>query len=275
MTLARLGSKPSTGRLCMLSKRAMTKFLPKLASTLAMLVTAGCSGVNSSDRFDWKATESAPKNFPIEIISGTFFYHGQSGGSGLYIPSGGIIHKKGWGEMVSSHIVGPDLKPLPDKLHIKYFSYLEDQFYEGNFDLPYEKIVFLFREGSKDKDNPEYNRIMVGVAPGGSVAVWLTGRVKTTEVFFGRADLAEGQLMAFGAPILDREAEVKAVLEDRKSTRLNSSHVAISYAVFCLKKKNINTTRRTAGNKHWENFTKVTPSTRVRPWRAIPIMIAK
>src|SRR5690625_4103244 len=28
------------------------------------------------------------------------------------------------------------------------------------------------------------------------------------------------------------------VLEDRKSTRLNSSHVAISYAVFCLKKKN-------------------------------------
>src|SRR6266508_1840522 len=27
-------------------------------------------------------------------------------------------------------------------------------------------------------------------------------------------------------------------LSDRKSTRLNSSHVAISYAVFCLKKKN-------------------------------------
>src|SRR5699024_11923455 len=27
---------------------------------------------------------------------------------------------------------------------------------------------------------------------------------------------------------------------DRKSTRLNSSHVSISYAVFCLKKKNYN-----------------------------------
>src|SRR5690625_6738926 len=27
------------------------------------------------------------------------------------------------------------------------------------------------------------------------------------------------------------------ILGDRKSTRLNSSHVAISYAVFCLKKK--------------------------------------
>src|SRR5690625_6455386 len=29
-----------------------------------------------------------------------------------------------------------------------------------------------------------------------------------------------------------------AIILDRKSTRLNSSHVATSYAVFCLKKKN-------------------------------------
>src|SRR5690625_7042120 len=31
---------------------------------------------------------------------------------------------------------------------------------------------------------------------------------------------------------------------DRKSTRLNSSHVATSYAVFCLKKKNIYSRQR-------------------------------
>src|SRR2546426_4231965 len=31
---------------------------------------------------------------------------------------------------------------------------------------------------------------------------------------------------------------------DRKSTRLNSSHLVISYAVFCLKKKKINDNRR-------------------------------
>src|SRR5690606_40971958 len=33
------------------------------------------------------------------------------------------------------------------------------------------------------------------------------------------------------------KATPKAAAEDRKSTRLNSSHVKISYAVFCLKKK--------------------------------------
>src|SRR5439155_14666182 len=32
-------------------------------------------------------------------------------------------------------------------------------------------------------------------------------------------------------------AEIGTGQQDRKSTRLNSSHVAISYAVFCLKKK--------------------------------------
>src|SRR5699024_12640251 len=42
---------------------------------------------------------------------------------------------------------------------------------------------------------------------------------------------------------IDIDAELKRLNKeldrlDRKSTRLNSSHVSISYAVFCLKKKN-------------------------------------
>src|SRR5690625_6718108 len=36
---------------------------------------------------------------------------------------------------------------------------------------------------------------------------------------------------------VDRSGQRHLVRGDRKSTRLNSSHVAISYAVFCLKKK--------------------------------------
>src|SRR5690554_7565914 len=37
--------------------------------------------------------------------------------------------------------------------------------------------------------------------------------------------------------VFEDEREAKAIAVDRKSTRLNSSHVRISYAVFCLKKK--------------------------------------
>src|SRR5690625_6858799 len=37
--------------------------------------------------------------------------------------------------------------------------------------------------------------------------------------------------------LLRKLQKVRKKMRDRKSTRLNSSHVAISYAVFCLKKK--------------------------------------
>src|SRR2546422_1664863 len=43
----------------------------------------------------------------------------------------------------------------------------------------------------------------------------------------------------FTVPVANTRPDVN--LEDRKSTRLNSSHGYISYAVFCLKKKNIAT----------------------------------
>src|SRR3712207_7148184 len=43
----------------------------------------------------------------------------------------------------------------------------------------------------------------------------------------------------------DSHRLVRTEDEDRKSTRLNSSHANISYAVFCLKKKIINTLIRT------------------------------
>src|SRR2546430_4531971 len=43
-----------------------------------------------------------------------------------------------------------------------------------------------------------------------------------------------GHLDQVGA---DQPAQIKSRHQDRKSTRLNSSHSQISYAVFCLKKK--------------------------------------
>src|SRR2546427_4452299 len=47
----------------------------------------------------------------------------------------------------------------------------------------------------------------------------------------------------------DREDEVvERAVQDRKSTRLNSSHSQISYAVFCLKKKKKNSQRAEVNN---------------------------
>src|SRR5699024_11784589 len=56
-----------------------------------------------------------------------------------------------------------------------------------------------------------------------------------------RAHDGAGSFPAGGNQLLKRLSEFPAqrivgVVVDRKSTRLNSSHVSISYAVFCLKK---------------------------------------
>src|SRR5699024_11964126 len=46
------------------------------------------------------------------------------------------------------------------------------------------------------------------------------------------------------APLLDLDREVARGPRDRKSTRLNSSHVSRSYAVYCLQKKRTPTSHR-------------------------------
>ncbi len=94
----------------------MFKQVYRLAITAVMSVLTGCSHTMSKNNttFDWLATESAPKHYPMEIITGTFIYKDEKE-RGLYIPSGGTL-RKGWGESISSHVTGPKFKPLPERL---------------------------------------------------------------------------------------------------------------------------------------------------------------
>src|SRR2546426_11528060 len=61
-----------------------------------------------------------------------------------------------------------------------------------------------------------------------------TGRVRCSPL----RDVAGARREVLTNTVIDRQRL------DRKSTRLNSSHLVISYAVFCLKKKKRNTIRR-------------------------------
>src|SRR5258707_5239873 len=72
---------------------------------------------------------------------------------------------------------------------------------------------------------------------------------RTTRVRYGRAyslwDRLPGEPVAFGNTLRGSRREIEGsrrrIGGDRKSTRLNSSHANISYAVFCLKKKSTHT----------------------------------
>src|SRR2546422_4889317 len=57
---------------------------------------------------------------------------------------------------------------------------------------------------------------------------------------FTRDELVEEARQATAVTVLPKPLDMDWVLTDRKSTRLNSSHGYISYAVFCLKKKKNN-----------------------------------
>src|SRR5690625_249770 len=81
---------------------------------------------------------------------------------------------------------------------------------------------------------------IIGILIGTTMVAALIG-IGTATVF----DLSSDQI-EMGQEETERGTELESTLSevdeqstpDRKSTRLNSSHVAISYAVFCLKKKN-------------------------------------
>src|SRR5438067_8108616 len=84
-----------------------------------------------------------------------------------------------------------------------------------------------------------------------------------------RSNVATGELevtsiLAGGDPFSPKEQATPGVLSavsdlalDRKSTRLNSSHVSISYAVFCLKKKNKKKNSASAYSTNQSRYTEV------------------
>ena len=184
----------------------------------------GCANMfnfgKNKTRFDWVAQASAPKGYIMRIIDGTFYYHDEAGG--LYIPEGASVgNKDPWGDASHSHNVGEQYKALPDRLDIRFFSFTENKLYRGSFDLPYDKILALFKEGAKGsrygKDHPGYNSITAGIAPGGAVAVWVKGVSGTREVFFGQAEEYEDDLHATAGYLLvgkDRDDYVSRYIND-------------------------------------------------------------
>lgn len=165
----------------------MTANCSKLIIYLSILLTlSGCE--DTMAEYEWIASEASPLNYPMQVVNGTFTYPG--GDSGLYIPDSKLLYY-GWGKPVSTHVVGPEKKPLPDRLAITFYSFTEDQFYQGEFELPHDLIVERFSEGytsaSENASQSSFRKIVAGITPGGHVAVWLVGSGKQEEIFFGKA----------------------------------------------------------------------------------------
>lgn len=163
----------------------MAKNKVLILAFICLVVSSNTYG-KKMNKYEWLASECAPDGFTMQIVSGVFLLKDSSTAP---IPSRKSINN-GWGKGRSIDLIGPKIKSLPHAMKITYFSYTEDKFYSGEFDLPYEKILTLFQAGydsPRDGEKLTYDEITAGVAPGGEVSVWLIGIDRRTEVFFGRA----------------------------------------------------------------------------------------
>ncbi len=169
------------------------------------------------EKYEWFPTPCAPQNYPAEILRGNFIL---PDGDSIYIPDGALINN-GWGEIGTTHLVGEDVKPLPDKLEIIWFSYTEDKFYSGLFELPLDTISRLFKNGflkPYTNEKSTYRKIMVGVAPEGFVSIWLEGEGVVTEVCNYQAEETNIEWKAFfDNPEMTRAQFVQANLEESLS----------------------------------------------------------
>jgi len=166
-----------------------------------------------TDKYEWLPTECADYNYPMQIIDGKFI---SKNTSYIYIPDKKII-SNGWGNIGSIHIIGDNLKPIPDKLVISWFSFAEDKFYSGTFDLPYEKIKFLFEKGYTDPVDGKkttYNMIMVGLAPEGEISVWLSGAIVTEISNFQAKETNIEWEQLIANPNISRKDYITAILTD-------------------------------------------------------------
>src|SRR5437667_5876433 len=94
-----------------------------------------------------------------------------------------------------------------------------------------KKLIDLVQESGIAELEITEGEEKVKIVKGGAVSI---APASVATVGLGTPPAAAEARPAPAAPAAPPAAEPEA---DRKSTRLNSSHITISYAVFCLKKK--------------------------------------
>ncbi|MDN3693009.1 DUF2931 family protein [Chryseobacterium tructae] len=126
-----------------------------------------------NNRYEWLTLTTADMGYPMEIKGGTFYDEKYEDIAG--IPADMTLSSQWWSGDSGVVIAGDQYRPVPFGMKIRWFSYAEDKFYEGDFKLDYEKLSSLFKEGLKCKESSNYKYFKVSIAPGGQVFLYLLG----------------------------------------------------------------------------------------------------
>lgn len=141
--------------------------------------------LTKTEKFKWSVEVGADLTAPMEVVHGDFT---DSKGEFQWIPSGEYLGNNRWEDGGGSYVEGDETRRIPERMSITWFSYAEDKFYTGDFELPQKKIYDLFKkdygyyiEDNGTQSKNEYNTFTIGIAPKGLVTLWING-CATTEI---------------------------------------------------------------------------------------------
>jgi hypothetical protein len=98
-----------------------------------------------------------------------------------------------WGSGSSSWVIGDGFHIAPDALYIKYYSLVDDKFYQGIHPLDQQELYRLLTTEYKTPHGEilRYRSFTVSVAPCGLVCLWIKGSAGSLEVCQFRAQEVE------------------------------------------------------------------------------------
>lgn len=158
------------------------KQLKKVTLLLLLVIVVSCKNdknmVEKFESFEWNAQTSGDASCPVRVVYGEFI---MSDGSTGFIPSGEYLNGS-WGWSGSTMLVGDERKKVPDSLRIVWFSYAENKFFKGHFQLPQKKMYDIFKKDYGTYKTPDgeenqnkFSEIVLGFAPQGMVTLWIQG----------------------------------------------------------------------------------------------------
>ena len=168
----------------------MIKTIIIITLILLALWLTGCWGykakqnkdkANVEPEYKWGIAVNVPIGYPIR------FYAARVGSTPIVRELYSITEEPDWG--CAAGYESCSMEELPQNVDMVWLSYKEDCFYRLKTAIDYEKIAKLFREGFNERvPNGEvrhktYDTIVVGIAPGGVVVLWVGyGYLPLTEI---------------------------------------------------------------------------------------------
>lgn len=143
---------------------------------------------------DIQFSTSSFGRFPVEMVFGLM--HIPMTDRSIEIPES--FNPTGdWGEADINYLPEEDHAMSPDKIDIVWLSVLEGTFYSVERQLPASDIIQECTRTDSETGENLYSHFIVGLAPYGHLAIWLSGRVKSTLMFWVKGEKIEVRMRDF------------------------------------------------------------------------------